>query len=235
MTLKCHVCNRVVVKTFDPYNCGLWKRLCRRFGTSIPGMTKKQEVSAEPATPGIAERLAELRKLNGLTLEELAQRASLTKSYLSKLERGLSSPTIGTVLKLAEALSVTVDQLISRSSRANEILHVKAGDRIPFSPSTERHGYTYEAIAAERPDKAMQPFIMLPPFTLAEDQPMASHAGEELIFVVSGQMEVLFDGRTVRMSAGDSLYFNASIPHRSRSVGKVQAQALVVVSDRRKI
>jgi mannose-6-phosphate isomerase-like protein (cupin superfamily) len=48
-------------------------------------------------------------------------------------------------------------------------------------------------------------------------------------------MEVLFDGRTVRMSAGDSLYFNASIPHRSRSVGKVQAQALVVVSDRRKI
>jgi mannose-6-phosphate isomerase-like protein (cupin superfamily) len=64
---------------------------------------------------------------------------------------------------------------------------------------------------------------------------MASHAGEELIFVVSGQMEVLFDGRTVRMSAGDSLYFNASIPHRSRSVGKVQAQALVVVSDRRKI
>lgn len=200
-----------------------------------PGMTKKQEVSAEAAAPGIAERLAALRKLNGLTLEELAQRASLTKSYLSKLERGLSSPTIGTVLKLAEALSVTVDQLISSSSRANEILHVKAGDRIPFSPSTERHGYTYEAIAAERPDKAMQPFIMLPPFTLAEDQPMASHAGEELIFVVSGQMEVLFDDRTVRMSAGDSLYFNASIPHRSRSVGKVQAQALVVVSDRRKI
>lgn len=198
------------------------------------GMTKKQVPSATTATPGIAERLAELRKLNGLTLEELAQRASLTKSYLSKLERGLSSPTIGTVLKLADALGVTVDQLINRSSRANEILHVKAADRIPFSPSTERHGYTYEAIATERPDKAMQPFVMLPPFTLAEDQPMASHAGEELIFVVSGEMEVLFEDRVVRMRAGDSLYFNASIPHRSRSIGKIQAQALVVVSDRKK-
>ncbi len=197
-------------------------------------MTKKQVPSATTATPGIAERLAELRKLNGLTLEELAQRASLTKSYLSKLERGLSSPTIGTVLKLADALGVTVDQLINRSSRANEILHVKAADRIPFSPSTERHGYTYEAIATERPDKAMQPFVMLPPFTLAEDQPMASHAGEELIFVVSGEMEVLFEDRVVRMRAGDSLYFNASIPHRSRSIGKIQAQALVVVSDRKK-
>ncbi len=102
-------------------------------------MAKKQEVSTEAGgAPSIAERLAELRKLNGLTLEELAQRSSLTKSYLSKLERGLSSPTIGTLLKLADALSVTVDQLISRSSRVNEILHVKAGERIPFSPSKER-------------------------------------------------------------------------------------------------
>ncbi|ABF10977.1 transcriptional regulator with XRE-family HTH domain [Cupriavidus metallidurans] len=198
------------------------------------GMSKKQKVEPVAAEPSIAERLAELRKLNGLTLEELAQRASLTKSYLSKLERGLSSPTIGTVLKLADALGVTVDQLITRSSRANEILHIRAADRIPFSPSTERLGYTYEAIATERPDKAMQPFIMVPPFTLEEDQPMASHAGEELIFVVSGEMEVLFDDRTVRMSAGDSLYFNASIPHRSRSLGRIQAQALVVVSDRKK-
>jgi transcriptional regulator with XRE-family HTH domain len=198
-------------------------------------MAKKQEVSTEAGgAPSIAERLAELRKLNGLTLEELAQRSSLTKSYLSKLERGLSSPTIGTLLKLADALSVTVDQLISRSSHVNEILHVKAGERVPFSPSKERQGYTYEAIATERPNKAMQPFVMLPPFTLSVDQPMASHAGEELIFVVSGQMEVLFDDRTVRMNAGDSLYFNAAIPHRSRSVGKIQAQALVVVSDRKR-
>ncbi len=80
----------------------------------------------------------------------------------------------------------------------------------------------------------MQPFVMLPPFTVSADQPMASHAGEELIFVVSGQMEVLFDDRTVRMNAGDSLYFNAAIPHRSRSIGKIQAQALVVVSDRKR-
>ncbi|RZT36480.1 helix-turn-helix domain-containing protein [Cupriavidus agavae] len=196
---------------------------------------KEKQPSAPNAEPsGIAARLAELRKLNGLTLEELAQRASLTKSYLSKLERGLSSPTIGTVLKLADALGVTVDQLIARAPRSNEILLVKAADRVPFSPSTERQGYTYEAIATARPDKAMQPFIMLPPFTLAEDQPMASHAGEELIFVISGAMEVVFDDRTVPMQAGDSLYFNAAIPHRSRSTGRVQAQALVVVSDRKR-
>ncbi|WP_342050842.1 MULTISPECIES: helix-turn-helix domain-containing protein [unclassified Cupriavidus] len=201
-------------------------------------MTSKQDSSATrsatSSAANIAERLAELRKLNGLTLEELATRASLTKSYLSKLERGLSSPTIATVLKLAEALGVTVDQLIAKPDRANEILHVTPADRVPFSPSVERDGYLYEAIATARADKTMNPFIMSPPFTINEKQPLASHAGEELIFVVQGEMEVLFEHRTVRMKAGDSLYFNASIPHRSRSVGKKQAQALVVVGDRKK-
>ena len=191
-------------------------------------MTKAHPPSANP----IADRLAEHRKLNGLTLEELAQRASLTKSYLSKLERGLSSPTIATVLKLAEALKVTVDQLIAPRRPESEILHVKAADRVPFSRSAEHHGYTYEAIATERADKSMMPFIMMPPFAI-KDGPMSSHAGEELIFVVAGEMEVVFEDRTVRMAAGDSLYFNASIPHRSRSLGKTQAQALVVVSHRK--
>ena len=188
-------------------------------------MTKATPLSANP----IADRLAEHRKLNGLTLEELARRASLTKSYLSKLERGLSSPTIATILKLAEALGVTVDQLITPRRQESEILHVKATDRVPFSRSAERPGYTYEAIATERADKSMMPFIMMPPFAI-KDGPMSSHTGEELIFVVSGEMEVVFEDRTIHMVAGDSLYFNASIPHRSRSLGKTQAQALVVVS-----
>ncbi len=181
----------------------------------------------------IADKLSEHRKLNGLTLEELAQRSSLTKSYLSKLERGLSSPTIATVMKLAEALNMTVDQLIAKRHQESEILHVKAADRVPFSRSAERQGYIYEAIATERADKSMMPFIMMPPFVI-NDGPMSSHAGEELIFVVAGEMEVVFEDRTVHMRSGDSLYFNASIPHRSRSLGKTQAQALVVVSHPKK-
>ncbi|HEY0297430.1 MAG TPA: XRE family transcriptional regulator [Bordetella sp.] len=178
----------------------------------------------------VGERLAVLRKLNALTLEEVANRATLTKSYLSKLERGLSSPTIATVLKLARALDVSLDQLIGGTSPSREILHQHAADRVPFSPSSAREGYTYEAIATDRPDKVMMPFIMAPPFTL-EEQELMSHPGEELIYVVSGEIEVVFADRTVRMAAGDSLYFNASLAHRSRSLGEVLAQALVVVSD----
>jgi len=178
----------------------------------------------------LGARLASLRKLNGLTLQQLATRAEITKSYLSKLERGLSSPTIATLLKLARALGLDSEQLIGANSRQDEIVVVKAADRIPFSRSDEREGYIYEAIAASRQSKSMMPFIMCPPHAVDEEKDLVSHAGEELIFLVSGKMEVVFADRRIRMDAGDAIYFDASIPHRSRSIGKLQARALVVVS-----
>ena len=179
----------------------------------------------------LGERLASFRKLNALSLEQVATRAEISKSYLSKLERGLSSPTIATVLKLAQALDVSSEQLIGESAQDDGIVLVKAGDRVPFSRFSERDGYTYEAIAAFRTNKTMMPFIMYPPTVIDDKKDLVSHAGEELIFLISGKMEAIFSDRIVKLEAGDSLYFNASIPHRSRSIGKIQAKALVVVTD----
>lgn len=178
----------------------------------------------------VAQRLASLRKLNGLSLEQVATRAGITKSYLSKLERGLSSPTIATLLRLAEALGRSAEQLIGEAEQNDDIVLVKAQDRIPFTRSKEREGYIYEAIAANRTQKAMVPFIMTPPAIVNEKTDLAGHAGEELIFMVSGLMEVIFEDRVIQLEPGDSLYFDASIPHRSRSLSAEPAQALVVVS-----
>ena len=178
----------------------------------------------------LGNRLSTFRKLNGLSLEQLAKRAGLTKSYLSKLERDLSSPTIATLLKLARALGLSAEQLIGEAEQDDDIVLVRAGDRVPFARSREREGYVYEAIAANRTRKAMAPFIMSPPMTVNEKTDLASHAGEELVFLLSGVMEMVFVDRVIRLEAGDSLYFNASIPHRSRSLGDAPAKALVVVS-----
>ena len=182
----------------------------------------------------VGARLASFRKLNALSLQQVATRAGITKSYLSKLERGLSSPTIATMLKLAGALDIRSEQLIEDIGEDNQVVLVKAEDRVPFCPSTGREGYTYEAIATRRIDKAMMPFIMCPPPTIDDKKDLVSHSGEELIYLISGEMEVIFADRVVKMNAGDSLYFNGSIPHRSRSTGPNPATALVVVADPRR-
>ncbi len=228
---------RVFLEAF-PYNENvIFTRQNAAFMPSSPSRIARGPGAgaADDAQPGdprrLGARLAALRKLNGLTLEQLATRAETTKSYLSKLERGLSSPTIGTLLRLARALGVETDRLIGDHHDGGDVVVVKAADRVPFSRSNERDGYTYEAIAASRQNKAMVPFIMRPPHAVDDTQDLVSHAGEELIFLISGKMEIVFADRRVLMEAGDSVYFNASIPHRSRSIGKTPAQALVVVSD----
>jgi transcriptional regulator with XRE-family HTH domain len=178
----------------------------------------------------LGSRLAGLRKLNGLSLEEVALRSGLTKSYLSKVERAVSQPSIATVLKLARALGVTSGQLLGEEPHEDGIVVVRKEDRVPFSRAEGRSGYAYEAIAAHRDHKAMTPFIMRPPLRSGGKPDLVDHPGEELIHVIHGEMEVAFADRTVHLRAGDSLYFDASIPHRSRSLGKVPAEALVVVS-----
>lgn len=199
------------------------------YSPDLAQANKPQDRKPAQTPDHVAERLLMFRKLNGLSLEQVASRAGITKSYLSKLERGLSSPTIATLLKLAQALGQSAEQLIGETDRHDDIVLTKAGERVPFTRSKEREGYVYEAIAANRTSKAMAPFIMSPPTLVNEKTDLASHAGEEFIFLVSGVMEMIFEERIVRLEAGDSLYFNAALPHRSRSVGE-PAQALVVVS-----
>lgn len=183
------------------------------------------------ASQTLGRRLAALRKLNGLSIEELARRAGLTKSFLSKVERAVSQPSISTVLKLSRALGVTSGYLLGDETRGdNRILLVKSDDRVPFSRAQGRKGYLYEAIAAQRANKRMTPFIMRPPLHIGDNPQMSDHAGEELIHVISGEIEVVFSDRKVLLRTGDSLYFDGSIPHRSRSCGEVAAEALVVVS-----
>lgn len=192
-------------------------------------MTQAQILESVDA---VGPRIAALRVLNGLSLEQLAVRSSLTKSYLSKLERGLSQPSIASILKISRAFGVSSGELLKDSVEPDEIAVIRHDQRVPFSRSaTHTHdGYAYEAIAAHRANKSMTPFVMRPPLVYAEDLELVDHAGEELVYVISGVMEVMFRDRTITLEAGDAIYFNASTPHRSRSVGNDLAEALVVIS-----
>lgn len=190
-------------------------------------MDKDLELDADAVTA----RLASLRTLHGISLEELARRSGLTKSYLSKLERGVSQPSIATLLKLAKAFGTSSEKLLGQASGSDEVVLVRKEDRVPFSRVEGRAGYVYEAIAAQRVDKAMTPFVMRPPLKGRGKAELVTHAGEELVFVISGEMEIVFEDRSVTLRAGDSIYFDASVPHRSRSLGTAPAEALVVVSD----
>ena len=185
---------------------------------------------APVAADALGQRLRLLRTIHRLSLDELARRTVLTKSYLSKLERGLSEPSLATLLKLCQAYGVTTGELLGEQPSAERVQVVRKADRTPLRKLEGYDGYLYEAIADGRADKAMLPFVMHPPPGKAGEPPeLVEHEGQELIFVVRGTIDFAVPGETIRLKAGDAVYFDSSVPHRSLSVGKEPAEALVVV------
>jgi len=177
---------------------------------------------------GIGARVRFLRKQRGMTLDELSSLSNLTKSYVSKVERGVSVPSISTAMKLAESLKLTVSQLLGQDDYEDAVSIVRRDERRSFMRAGSTSGYDYELLAAKK-FKSMEPFIMKPPLQF-EDKRVFAHNGEELIFVLSGRIEVELSGKVTTLNPGDCIYFDAHLPHRTRSMGTKNATVLVVVS-----
>lgn len=162
--------------------------------------------------------LRPVRKERGLTLEQLAERTGLTKSYLSKIERGHSTPSIAVALKVARALDVDVGRLFSEEA---------ANERITVDRAEHRSGDRYRPLASTQLGKAMSPFVVRPT-EAATDDPPAQHGGQEFVFVHAGTVELAYGDQTVTLRAGDSAYFDATVGHKLKAVGGEPAEVVVV-------
>lgn len=173
-------------------------------------------------------RLKLLRKQKGWSLDVLAEQTGLTKSYLSKVERGLSMPSIAVALNLSKTLGADVEELFSSGASRASITVTRAKERTPLgAPNQKQH--SIETIAANVAPKCMQPFIVFPPKNFIASA-FKEHDGEEFLFVHKGSIEVEFPTENIVLHTGDSLYFNALIPHRTRCISKIQAEILIIVA-----
>ncbi len=166
-----------------------------------------------------------------MTLDTLAEATGLTKSFLSKVERGASVPSIATALRLAHAFGISVGQLLGEAEDSGAIAVLRRADRHSFMRGDAAGGdEDYVPLVPGRAVKAMEPFLVHPLAQFRSARLPSTHMGEEFIFVLAGSIEIDFgDHRSVVLEHGDSLYFDASLPHRTRSLGGVPAEVLIVV------
>ena len=162
--------------------------------------------------------LSAVRRQRGLTLEALASRTGLTKSYLSKIERRQSTPSIAVALKVAKALDVDVGRLFSDEAAQEKITVDRAG---------KHSGQRYRVLASGLLGKSMSPFVVRPTRGPADD-PHPEHAGQEFVFVHAGTIELDYGDQTITLDIGDNAYFDASVSHKIRAVGAAPAQVVVV-------
>ena len=180
-------------------------------------------------------RVKRLRELKGVTLEELAARTGLTKSYLSKVERGVSVPSISTALKIAEAFETGVGDLFGVSASNSDFVVVRREERKPFSRKGANSGFRYEAITPGQTHGLFEAFVDHPPFVEPPGYKRAQHPGQEMVFVVKGRIEIAFPHNSVKLAAGDCIVFSGQLPHRLLSLRPQRAEALVIVTNEREM
>jgi transcriptional regulator with XRE-family HTH domain len=176
-------------------------------------------------------RLKPMRESRGITLEDLAKRSGLTKSFISKVERGVSTPSIGSAIKLADAFGVGIGDLFGAEGAEADFRVVRRTERQPFNRRGQSSGHRYEAIALAHPRGLFEAFVDLPPFAVPPSHRPAEHRGQEMVYVLKGKAAVHFPHTTLHLATGDSLLFNGRLPHFMLSVPPHQAELLIVVTD----
>ena len=182
----------------------------------------------------LGRRLNELRIARGFTQDQLAAETGFTKGYLSKIENSKVIPPIGTLVKLARVLDTDLANLFggnSDESRAEPIYIDRLRERQRIIRGGNSFGYDFIALADKLPHKHMEPFVMIFPPGVEKDVRF-DHEGEEFMFILTGKVEltvVMESGvRVWVLSAGDSAYFDSSLPHRGRSL-LGESRALVMI------
>ena len=157
--------------------------------------------------PMLGSRIRKLRHRMKLTLQELGQRSGVSVGYLSQVERDNAVPSLGTLSQIAAALDVGVDYFIATTRHADSL--TRAGERPSFSVAGT--SIIYERLNADFPGHELTSFILTVPPGYASET--VSHEGEEVIYILEGEIAQVVDGREYRMGAGDSLHFLGSSPH----------------------
>jgi transcriptional regulator with XRE-family HTH domain len=175
----------------------------------------------------IAERLRAYRFRQGLTVRELAARSGVSISMVSEAERGAKTPSIAVLIALAEALGISLTQLVEKeASRRPVHLLARAGHRVLTDPS----GVRREHLGARLTGSQLE-FVrfVLPPGT--ETGAFRGHqtGWTELAAVAEGTIEVRVSGERFRVETGSSIVFPADQVHGYANLGTEDATIYVVV------
>lgn len=157
---------------------------------SRPTGTRASEGRRQPKDIGFGARIKHFRTSLGLTMQQLAERAGLAVSTISKVEQGHLSPTYENILRLAEGLDVDVAELFNASpfrmtSGRRSVTRAGQGDRL----NSEQ--YDYQMLCADLSRKQFIPLLTrLKAHSFSEFPGYIQHAGEEFIYVLSGHVEL---------------------------------------------
>jgi len=149
------------------------------------------------------------RRQGRFTVEELSARSEVSAGLISQIERGIGNPSFGTLLRLAHALEIPLAELFLQSQTPENHVVVRRDQRLRME--LPEQGIIQELLVPNTDRKLALVEMTIPVGFAAEE--FVSHAGEEVVLLVSGALRAHVGDRTYVLEAGDSLSYDASTPH----------------------
>lgn len=152
-------------------------------------------------------KLRARRKHLALTMQDVADRAGLSVGFISQVERGLTVPSLSSLVSISQVLALPVSSLLDQPHPVSEV----SRNQVRQSYSLGKTGLSYERLSASFPGTELRSVLMHEE-PGHRDEPI-SHEGEELMFVLVGQLTVELEGEPTVLGPGDSIHFDSRRPH----------------------
>ena len=177
-------------------------------------------------------RVRALREPRSMSQAQLAEKAEIAEELVRQIEGGALIPSLSPLLRIARSLGVRLGTFLDDEERIGPVVSRGGGHApvIRFSgrEAPVRSDLDFFSLAANKAGRHMEPFLIEIGPGSAEEARASSHDGEELIYVLCGEVEVTCGADLHHLAPGDSLYYDSTVPHHVHSVGGA-ARVLAVV------
>lgn len=179
--------------------------------------------------PPFGGKLRAARRLQGLTMAQLAAKVGCSESLISKIECDRALPSLQLLHRLVSALGTNIASLMVDNTGEKDGIIARAGERpvLVVTPSGRGRGLKLESLSVDRAALQANIHIIAPG---GGSNGAIQHEGEEVGYVLQGIVEMTIGEKRYRLEPGDSFYFRSDHPHAYVNVGKEEARILWVNS-----
>jgi transcriptional regulator with XRE-family HTH domain len=183
-------------------------------------------VAGSPEEFELGRRIRAVREEHGRSLRDVADRAGVSESFLSQVERGVASPSVASLRRIAEALGESVGAFFAGPFSGGRV--VRAGQRRRLVHPRRR----WEDVLLTPPESRRLQIILstIEPGAGSGKEPYSHDSDEECVIVLKGRLEFWVDGERFDLNEGDSLLFESRLAHRNRNPGPSKAEVLWVIT-----
>ncbi|RMF45929.1 MAG: XRE family transcriptional regulator [Deltaproteobacteria bacterium] len=177
----------------------------------------------------VGKKLKAIRLKSDMTIQELAEASKVSSNMISRIERGLTIPSVEILMKLAKVFDKSINYFVEEVTTTHEIVHSHPGERDTTVYEDSRNMLT-ESLTSGLRDPQFTSFICTIPRGGKSGDRQMYHPGDELIYLIEGRLQVTIGREVFLLNPGDSLSFKSHLPHRWINVGDSEAKVIWTLS-----